>query len=595
MTLNRIVFTLGLVFLFSIPSFAQKIKYKDLFVLLNAKQYDQAEPFLKKYLKDNQDNPNAFLFMGYMYEEKALMNDVLKEIEKQTTNTDSAVYFFDRAFKEIDERELRKNEEYYQAYSRRDLRTGKFGLKLSDVQFDLEKRIKTLKDRQQRIVLTNDKFKQLKLVYGHCEVLFKTIASRFKDQREFYLRSDESSMADLRKLGRKYDSCLISFTEFKLSMQSLGKTGYNQELDIQDINNFKHDGYAQPDFLADEIKIWDYKRWALGNLEIIEKEVKPIMEGLVKLDAELNGLREKLRKDSVAINPELAVITSKIKTMGLRKFDPSPMPEEVFNVKVSELEYGSGLAATKHIRDSSDLVLKQNLYKQQVKWLSKIDSSASLLLQRDLDYEVENYKGFVSNSYGSVSVLKSMIKSTGDFAVTEKAEKEKRIKNIEEVLNWVYDLSDSIPASTSVKSAKYFPITIVPNDHTYGLTFQDSTTFAYFYTITPTRKPTIKTSHKLDSGNFKKAKLASILGISTQDESKQTYFVIIYSDEKKADKTPTIIYQVSSAGLVWSKFYSLEGVPVEASFVKENGSLSLKVSTATGNKLVVIQKDGTQL
>ncbi len=33
--------------------FAQKIKYKDLFVLLNAKRYTEAEPFLKKYLKDN--------------------------------------------------------------------------------------------------------------------------------------------------------------------------------------------------------------------------------------------------------------------------------------------------------------------------------------------------------------------------------------------------------------------------------------------------------------------------------------------------------------------------------------------------------------
>ena len=42
----------------------KKIKYKDIFGLLNVKQYEQAEPFLKSYLKENDDNPNAYLFMG---------------------------------------------------------------------------------------------------------------------------------------------------------------------------------------------------------------------------------------------------------------------------------------------------------------------------------------------------------------------------------------------------------------------------------------------------------------------------------------------------------------------------------------------------
>jgi hypothetical protein len=119
-----------LLIIFVVPSLqAQKVKYKDIFGLLSSKQYEQAEPFLKKYLQENDDNPNAFLFMGIIYQEKSLKNDILKQLPIVVKNTDSAVYFFNKAKSTINEKEIKRNDEYYQAYTRRDLRTGEFGVK----------------------------------------------------------------------------------------------------------------------------------------------------------------------------------------------------------------------------------------------------------------------------------------------------------------------------------------------------------------------------------------------------------------------------------------------------------------------------------
>jgi hypothetical protein len=50
----------ALMLLVSSAAHAQKVKYKDIFGLLKTKQYEAAEPFLRKYLKENDDNPNAF-------------------------------------------------------------------------------------------------------------------------------------------------------------------------------------------------------------------------------------------------------------------------------------------------------------------------------------------------------------------------------------------------------------------------------------------------------------------------------------------------------------------------------------------------------
>src|SRR6478735_8383684 len=122
-----------LCFLFS-STYGQKIKYKEIWGLLSAKQYESAEPFLKRYLKENTDNPNAYLYMGIIFQEKSAKDDVLKQTARGIT-----------------EKEVKRNDEYYAMYNRRDLRTGEFGVKLSDIQFDLEKKMEGLRERIDRV------------------------------------------------------------------------------------------------------------------------------------------------------------------------------------------------------------------------------------------------------------------------------------------------------------------------------------------------------------------------------------------------------------------------------------------------------------
>ncbi|MBI3221374.1 MAG: hypothetical protein HYZ44_17820 [Bacteroidetes bacterium] len=105
-------------------AYSQKVKYKDLIILLEAKQFEKAEPFLRRYLKENPDNASAILYMGMTLHEKAASNDILKNTEILLSNCDSAVLYYDKAYNAITEKELKKNDEYYQSYSRRDLRTG---------------------------------------------------------------------------------------------------------------------------------------------------------------------------------------------------------------------------------------------------------------------------------------------------------------------------------------------------------------------------------------------------------------------------------------------------------------------------------------
>lgn len=593
---TRAIYFLLILTLFAADALAQKVKYKDLFILLSAKQYDQAEPFLKKYLRDNDDNPNAYLFMGNIYNDKAAKKDMLLQTELMIQDMDSAVFFYHKATSGLTEKEVSRNEEYYEAYSRRDLRTGKFEIKLSDVKFDVEKKIQGLNDRKERIKTLISQYKSSEVAYEKVRKEFIIIQDGFPSIKEFYLRSDAKLVEELKNIALGYDAFLITFNDFKTTSKLLGKTGYNQVLDQSDIQDFKKDGASPSDFTKDDLKIWDYKRWALFNLDIIEKEVTPLLETLISYDIAINKLREKLVKDSVSVAKDVTELMDKLLNTNLKKFDDDPLPIAVFGLKISELEYSSTLILNKPLKDSANVNLLLSCLELEFEALHKMDSLANKLTERHIENDEQNYKHFVMNAYGSLAVLKSYIRTTRDYAVREKLQKEKEWEATIQALKWIVDGSDSIPLFSEALELnhKFKPIVIVDDDHTAGLTFADSAATGYFYTIVSSHLPDVKVRFPVDKQSFKMKSLPVTKGLSSHDGKGQVYFVLLSSESKRDDKFPVTLAKIyRSDGLAWSNNYSFEMLPSELLYKADTGELLIKISNPSGDSnVIVIDKNG---
>jgi hypothetical protein len=137
-------------------------------------------------------------------------------------------------------------------------------------------------------------------------------------------------------------------------------------------------------------------------------------------------------------------------------------------------------------------------------------------------------------------------------------------------------------------------LSIIENSHTFGFTFPDSLANAYFYAITPSRKVAAKAAFKIENPAFKKNKLALLKGLSIADATKQNFYVVLYSEELVADKVQSVIYKVTASGLAWQNSVALEGTPLETT-IGSAGELVIKISTASGNKLVTAQPDGKKI
>ena len=576
-------------FLFVSPAFGQKVKYKDIFALLNTKQYELAEPFLKRYLVENDDNPNAFLFRAIIFHEKAGKSDILKQTALALSNMDSAIIFYNKAHETIDDREVRKNKEYYQAYNRRDLRTGEFGVKLSDIQFDIEKKIEGLRERIDRVKMTRHYFSLADTLYKKALAQYSALQEKFETQRHLYLRADENTINDLRLLSARFDSCAKAFESYK-TISSTDNFGYNQVFSPVDIADFEKDGREPADFYSDQPLIWNYKQFADKSLGVIEKEIFPMRQHLITYDIEINKLRNKLESDSVSVRSDLTKLVDQLLYDQLKKYDPNPLPMQVFAAKTADLDYRSAVLEHQSLADSSDVHLQLSMAKTELKLVTRLDSLAGMIVIENLDEKAKDYQQFVDNTYNSTGVLKSYVRSLKDFADRELKIKQQTMWKREMALDWIADGADSIPLTLNHSGSRYKPLVIMDESYTAGLHFIDSANAnGYFYTITPSREPVVKVIFPVDKAAFREKNLPVTKSIAYAEPSGQLYFVLTYSEQQGQGKYAATLAKIyRTDGLAWRQPLQLPFLPRELMFKPDTGELMIKNETQE----VVVDKNG---
>ena len=172
--------------------------------------------------------PIRYLYMGIIYQEKSVKTDVLKQTAMAMSFIDSAIYFYSKAYTVIDEKEVEETKSITRFQTIRDLRTGEFGVKLSDIQFDIDKKKESLKERIDKVKMLKYYFTLADSLYKRSNALFLSLKNTFGAERTLFLRGDENTVKQLTTLSLRFDSCSKAFDNYKSMTTNLGKTGYNQ-------------------------------------------------------------------------------------------------------------------------------------------------------------------------------------------------------------------------------------------------------------------------------------------------------------------------------------------------------------------------------
>ncbi|MEQ8904610.1 hypothetical protein [Ekhidna sp.] len=325
------IFLLSLLILFTAE--AQKVKYKDLYPILAAKNYTDGGPQLIQYLSDekNQDEANPNLQMGLWLEDRFLKYDVVDDSSRVYEVGDSAIFYLEKAKSLIDEKELKKRDEYYQAFFRRDLRTGEFGIKVSDVHLDIEKKMEAI---EKRIANVKEMHRSVMKVENNQKVAmeaYRSLTSQFNLYNSMLIGADEDTKAKLAIIEENGRVGVDNARNVQELAEKLGSDKY-QELTLKTIEQFGVDGMNASNMRSGTIEIWNFEEWAreaqseiLGGVALFKTMVKNYAD----------EIRDKKAKVKNSQDADIGFFPENLAAQ-FEKYDPKSTVEKLLKTEMYE-------------------------------------------------------------------------------------------------------------------------------------------------------------------------------------------------------------------------------------------------------------------
>ncbi len=439
----------------TVNGFSQKkVKYKNLFPVLQSKDYKTAEADLLVYLADTKDEANAYFYLGELIASKL---DTVKIFSAKDNTYDSlideAVKAYKTAISLVTEREVKKNDEYYMAYNRRDLRTGKFGIKLSDIHLDYENKIEVLlkkKDLVADIVLAKA---DALVAQSNLNDLVAALQSQYQSDEAFLLKISVDEQSTFDRLLEKSEELKEAISTYITKLKNLNHTLYKPQLIEKPIKSWADMADTELVFKDHEITSSNYEAYFKSLQQELTTEVAPLKKMLLETDDQLSKAIEenKVVKDSSKL-VEAAIPMPLLE--GLVAYSTSPLVVSILKYKSQKAELStlSNSALNPILNDSNNVYQRtitiNELYKQQKALLRAVEAMEKNINQEALDNFSFYLKGFQPSFEEYVVLEKTVTSKKVDLL-------NRMTDSLNAKINFVLHKKDTLymPASSQAKTA----------------------------------------------------------------------------------------------------------------------------------------------
>lgn len=560
---------------------SQKLKYKDIFPLIQNKDYETAIPKINAFLSNskNAEHANANLQKGLFFEQKTQEFHVITDSIVMLESCDSAIHFLTIAKELITDKELKKNSDFYQDFYRRDLRTGEFGIKLSDVHLDVDKKMQSLNNlnKYSRIIHQNLKIGDRN--YKASNEQYRHLATLYENENDFTLMSNEQEQDALQAMVTRNDSITKVIETVRDAVSKLGKKGYSPEINFVEIKIFGTDGKSKTDFYANDIEVWDYSSWSQNLQSKIRLDVNKMRDNLNSTYTKLKSNYDKAKLGGGITESDLVQsLDSKLRSQ-LRSVDEDPLPEKLLDLLIDEtkFEFITSKKLNTRLADEND-VNYQLLVSDSINTIiDNIVNRVSIIVEPYTTEGSKKYPNFISDNYG------------GEFGLIKHKQaiekKYAREKNKWRELNsyWMEkskwgvseDFADSIylmartdSAYVTMELSKYYTLSISEDDSanifTLGLEFQGDADKGYLAKIGNDRIIKWKVNFDLDKFTYDDEVLKVSGGYAPCSEGSISGY--IYSNVPASKNNFILLNCEASGELNWSSAAKITNEPVSIKF-----------------------------
>lgn len=396
----------------------QKIKYKDLFPLLSAGSYTaENEKTLKTFLaNEKKPHANGNLHLGYILEKRFNEMDILADTTLIDATGDSAIAQLNMAKGLIDEKEL-KNDEYYQTFYRRDLRTGEFGIKLSDVHLEIEKKIETIEARKASIRNFNTLLHRIQGRNNLSAGIYQQIVTKGVTMRDMLFALTDDDFLLVERLIDNAKGLYVLADDLKESARELGSDYYQSFKTFKIIENHGIDGIEQSDVFSGELDLWDYETWASA----VKAEYNAVKGYKNDISAKSAALDEAFKKVEQGVDP--GSISVDDLTANAQKYDPDGSALSLLNFRRAQLEVSrlSSPAITPAWQDSLNVFAQLDAAGQILEELGSMTTIYSdLSAPEKISVASNRYPGILDTYYGGTSGYSEFVQNLSGWLNSQK-------------------------------------------------------------------------------------------------------------------------------------------------------------------------------
>lgn len=602
--MKHIIATAYILLLISSTSLAQKVKYKDLFILLKAENYKDADPYLRTFLKNNPEAPHANYSMGKMLQYYMNQGDVLNGRQRLGELADSALMYYKNAANLITEKEVKKHkDDYYLDFRRRDLRTGKFAVKISDVQYDIENRTEAVSLFKKSLTDMVTHLDKAKTFYKAVQESYNSFAERMKTVNMLYFTATNTDINAMRDLVRAYDSCLYHLNTYRSIMKNFGKAAITQELVQKPIDQYPDDGLASTDYYAKTIVLVNYKDWANESIDILLKRIFPLKKRIISFDARVKELHDNVVNDSLDKRDEVFRLATENVGRDLRDYQQGTLPAAIFDYRIAEINYHSAL--NYWYRAGSD-AMTLDVKKDALNDFSKQISGLNKLLNRiRTAYSAEQlmmFNEYITASYGGEEGIQAFIDDQEKSVKEDSTHISQWLKEIERIDRLAIWQSDSISLDIgrvreNEVGVKYQTVLLdTLSDRVIGFyTIRlEGNNNALAFGVAPSSRvvDSLYVVSLSDSAIDKSITLPTYL-VDTVGVGQRLW--AFYSHELQADSSYVVQVILSdlSTGVPWTNKFNIKDLPAKLMFSSDRKEYFLK--DENDNDLLVLDLFGKQV
>ncbi|MBN1252028.1 MAG: hypothetical protein JXR51_01290 [Bacteroidales bacterium] len=432
----------------------KEIKYKDVYQYVLQKDTILTYELLKEYQEQDPFNANAYYQLGLISQYWSNKYDALTQAEDVNYFIYHTGVYLNLSKKYIDDKEIRKNGEFYQGIKA----TKDDKISFEDVIADIDSRLSKNADYNHNVSSIQNNYIKSVDFYNRCVELFLEINKNNSNQKEMLLSIDSTLLNKIGQLGRLYDSTIFYIENFEKGIQNYTIKSYKQKHKIKPIETYRLEGLTYSSFLKSEINLWNFRLWVDMFNKTLETDISDIRK---KTDSTETVLINKIKMLSGKYAFSDSLIQTKVKPeilFKIGKYDYNSVVVDLLNYQeavTNFFEYAQKTDNNIESENTLDLKKKATYYSELVYKKTYSDSLKIIVDNKINPRSVSKYNDFVNSNFGNIDGFKKYI-------ITQNSNNSKSLnKYLDNLKYFMYKSFDENQKDTVVKFGKYeIPLTI---------------------------------------------------------------------------------------------------------------------------------------